>query len=61
MISNHFMTTTMTSECTVEEFQKNNDLRIGGANVFIECGDPIIEDFRDVMLINKVIVLTTVM
>ena len=61
------MTTTITSDCTVQEFQTKYDLRVNGANVFIECGDVIIEDFRDVMLMDKVIIiiiiilLTTIM
>ena len=36
-------------------FQTKYDLRINGANVFIEYDDQIIKDFCDVMLMEKVI------
>lgn len=60
VISDHFMTTKITSdsECTVEEFQKKNDLRINSTNVFIEYyGNPVTEKIRDVMLMDKVIII----
>ena len=53
--SNHFMITTISRDCTVQEFLTKHDLKFKGANLFIECGDSIIEDFRDVMLMDKVL------
>ena len=57
VISNHFMTSTVTSECTVDEFRKEKNLEANKANVFIEFGDPIIKDIRDVILEDKVLCL----
>ena len=60
VISNHFMTTTISNECTMEEFQQRNDLRLKGANVFIEYGDPVMKDIRDVILKHKVMIMIIV-
>ena len=56
VISNHFKTTTISKSCTVKEFQMKHDLRINGANVFIQCTNPIVDDCRDVMLMDKVVI-----
>lgn len=56
VVSNHFMTTPISHECTVEEFQRRNDLRLKGANVFIEYGDQVVNDIRDVILKHKVMI-----
>lgn len=58
MISNHFKTTIVKSECTVQQFQEKNDLKKNGSNVFIEYDDASenkLRDFTDVMLLDKVI------
>ena len=56
MMSNHFMTTIISKECTMEEFQRQNDLRLKGSNVFIEYDDSMnVKDIRDVILKDKVI------
>ena len=54
MISNHFMTTTLTKDCTAPEFQEKYDLRVNAANVFVEYTNTIVKDIRDVMLMDKV-------
>ena len=54
VISNHFMTTTVTKECTVQDIRTKYDLRVNAPNVYIECTNPITEDFRDIMLLDKV-------
>ena len=56
VISNHFKTTTIPRDCTAEDFQREYDLKINGANAFIECTNPIVEDFeiRNVILMDKV-------
>ena len=55
VISNHFMTTTISKSCIVKKFLEQHDLKVKGANVFIECTNPIVDDSRDVMLMDKVI------
>ena len=45
------MTTLVTKECTVETFQKDTDLKLKGANVFIEYEYAIknnLHDFTDI-------------
>ena len=54
VISNHFVTTTISKSCTVKEFQVKHDLRVNSANFFVECTNTIVKDFRDVMLMDKV-------
>ena len=55
VISEHFKITTIKKECTVEQFQVENNLKKGGASVFIEYSDPVKKDLiRDVILKEKV-------
>ena len=54
VVSNHFNTTTITGECTVEEFQEINKLEANKANVFVEYDGSVIKKFRDVILMDKV-------
>ena len=50
------MTTTISKECTVKMFKQQNDLRLKGANVFIEYGQTVVieDNIRDVILKDKV-------
>ena len=57
MISNHFIISTVSSECIVEELQKQEDLEVNKSNVLVEYGDPIIKQVRDVILMDKVIII----
>lgn len=56
VISNHFMTTIIKSECTVEEFREQHDLETKKLNVLIDYYDNslIIKEIRDVILKDKV-------
>ena len=49
------MTTTVTSEWTIDKFRDKKGLEANKINVFIEYGDPIIKNIRDVILMDEVL------